>query len=122
MIDKVSANNIFSSQHRISEMKSTGLDSGVIEEVYSGLPQDELAQEGMLPREKVEEIVAGLNDFVQASRTSIRFEFHEKLHEYYVTVVDAKTDEVVREIPPKKMLDIYAAMTEFLGIMVDKKI
>ncbi|CAM3979422.1 flagellar protein FlaG [Mesobacillus zeae] len=120
MIDKLSANNIISSQHRISE--SIGMHSGKIEEIYSGLPQDERAQEGMLPREKVEEIVEGLNDFVQASLTSIRFEFHEKLHEYYVTVVDTETDEVVREIPPKKMLDIYAAMTEFLGLMVDKKI
>jgi flagellar protein FlaG len=29
---------------------------------------------------------------------------------------------VVKEIPSKKVLDMYAAMTEFVGLMVDKKI
>ncbi len=47
---------------------------------------------------------------------------HEKLHEYYVTVVDAKTNETVKEIPPKKLLDIYAVMLESIGLIVDHRI
>ena len=75
-----------------------------------------------IPKEKVEGVVEGLNKFLQQSHTSLKFQYHEKLQEYYVTLVDEKTKEVVREIPPKKMLDFYAAMTEFLGLIVDKKI
>lgn len=75
-----------------------------------------------VPKEKLEKIVDSMNEFVSASNTHLKFEFHDKLNEYYVTVVDDKTQEVVKEIPSKKMLDMYAAMTEFLGIMVDKKI
>ena len=71
---------------------------------------------------KLEKVVDSMNEFVSASNTHLKFEFHDKLNEYYVTVVDDSTQEVVKEIPSKKMLDMYAAMTEFLGIMVDKKI
>ncbi|GIN85273.1 hypothetical protein J6TS2_16590 [Heyndrickxia sporothermodurans] len=75
-----------------------------------------------VPKEKLEKIVDSMNEFVSASNSHLKFEFHDKLNEYYVTVVDDNTQEVVKEIPSKKMLDMYAAMTEFLGIMVDKKI
>lgn len=73
-------------------------------------------------KEKIEEIVKGLNDFLSPSHTSLKFEFHEKLNEYYVTLIDEKTKEVVREIPSKKMLDFYAEMTQHIGLLVDKKI
>lgn len=73
-------------------------------------------------KEKVAKVVDSLNDFLTPSHTSLKFEFHEKLNEYYVTLVDDNTQEVVKEIPSKKMLDVYAAMTEFIGLMIDKKI
>jgi flagellar protein FlaG len=73
-------------------------------------------------KEKLDDIIEGMNEFLQASNTSLKFELHEKLNEYYVTIVDDITHEVVKEIPSKKMLDMYAAMTEYVGLMVDKKI
>lgn len=74
-----------------------------------------------LSKEKTEKVINSMNDFLKASNSHLKFEFHEKLQEYYVTLVD-ETNQVVREIPPKKLLDMYAAMTEYLGILVDKKI
>jgi len=73
-------------------------------------------------KEQLEKAVKGINDFIETSNTHIQFKLHEKLNEYYVTVVDNDTKEVVREIPSKKVLDVYAAMTEFIGLVVDKKI
>ncbi|TCT20443.1 flagellar protein FlaG [Melghiribacillus thermohalophilus] len=75
-----------------------------------------------IDKEEAKNIVDGLNEFLAPSRTSIQFQFHEKLNEYYVTIVDTESKEVIREIPPKKLLDIYAAMAEFMGLIVDKKI
>jgi flagellar protein FlaG len=75
-----------------------------------------------IPKEKLEEVVKGLNEFLQPSHTSIKFELHDELKEYYVQIIDERTDEVIREIPPKKLLDMYAAMMEFVGLIVDKKI
>lgn len=71
---------------------------------------------------QMERIVEGMNEFVTPVNVSVRFELHEKLKEYYVKVVDSATDEVIREIPSKKFLDMYAEMTEYMGLFVDKKI
>lgn len=75
-----------------------------------------------LDKHKTEEIVEGLNEFLEPANTSLKFEFHDKLDEYYVTLIDTKTKEVVKEIPPKRLLDLYAAMAESLGFIVDHKI
>jgi flagellar protein FlaG len=82
--------------------------------------QEKITQE--FDKEKMEEVVQGINNFLQPVNTSIKFELHEKLHDYYVTIVDDKTKEVIREIPSKKLLDTYANMMEFVGLLVDKKI
>ncbi|WP_078414313.1 flagellar protein FlaG [Priestia abyssalis] len=75
-----------------------------------------------LNKKQLEEIVKSLNDFVQPTHISIQFELHEESEQYYVEVIDENTKEIIREIPSKKMLDIYTAMTEFLGVMFDQKI
>lgn len=52
-----------------------------------------------------------------------RFEFsvHEKTKEILIKVIDVKTDEVIREIPPEKILDLVAKLCELAGIFVDEK-
>lgn|SRR5699024_1180073 len=72
--------------------------------------------------DEIASVVNKLNGFIDPLRTNLKFEFHEELNEYYVQVVNPLTNEVVKEIPPKKMLDMYAAMAEFMGILVDEKI
>jgi flagellar protein FlaG len=122
MIDRLSSNHI-SSQLRITDFGDT---TDQIQEKktqqYSIANEKEKLNDNTFPKEKVKEVVDGINKLLEASSTSLKFEFHEKLHEYYVKIINDKTKEVVREIPPKKMLDFYAEMTEFMGLMVDKKI
>ena len=79
-------------------------------------------EEERIPKQKLEEIVKGMNEFLQPSHTSLKFNVHEDLKEYYVQLIDDRTKEVVREIPPKKLLDMYAAMMKFVGLIVDRKI
>jgi len=52
-----------------------------------------------------------------------RFEFkiHEKTGRYLVKLVDNETDEVLREIPPEKILDLIANIWEMVGILVDER-
>ena len=69
----------------------------------------------------VKEKVKGMNDFLVPMNTSLKFTMHDELQEYFVQIVDEATNEVIREIPPKKFLDMYAAMAEFMGLFVDEK-
>lgn len=65
--------------------------------------------------------VDNLNKFMQSSTTHIKFTLHEKLNEYYVQVVNDQTNEVIREIPSKKVMDMVAKMHEMIGLLVDEK-
>lgn len=53
-----------------------------------------------------------------------RFEFsiHEGTKEIMVKVINDETDEIIREIPPEKILDMVAKIWELAGLMVDRKI
>lgn len=53
-----------------------------------------------------------------------RFEFsiHEKTKQIMVKVIDATTEEVIKEIPPEKILDLVAALWEISGLIVDERV
>ncbi|UQZ76082.1 flagellar biosynthesis protein FlaG [Niallia circulans] len=84
---------------------------------------DTLSEEStnILKKEKAEEIVTSINEFLKPHYTSINFKVHDETERYYIEVVDKATEKVIREIPSKELLDIYAKMTEFIGIFIDKK-
>lgn len=83
----------------------------------------EFSEEEYLPPEKAKRMTDSFNQLLEdTTNTKLRYEFHEELERYYVTLVNSETDQVVREIPNRKLMDMYAAMLEFVGIFVDKKI
>ncbi len=73
-------------------------------------------------KEKVQEVVGKMNKMLEVHNNSSKFVYHEGLERYYVTVVDRETEEVVKEIPPKRLLDAFYEMQKMLGMIVDKKI
>lgn len=75
-----------------------------------------------ITKEMVKSKVEGINEFLEPTKTAVKFQLHEELNEYYVQIIDSNTDEVLKEIPNKKFLDIYASMTELMGIIVDEKL
>ncbi|SFQ53527.1 flagellar protein FlaG [Psychrobacillus psychrotolerans] len=85
-------------------------------------PKNEDLSVENLSSDKVKKMTESLNDFLETTSTKLRYEFHEKLEKYYVTLVDTETDQLVREIPNKKLMDMYASMLDFIGVLIDKKI
>jgi flagellar protein FlaG len=85
-------------------------------------PQAEASVSVKPTKEKLEKVINAMNDMLEPAHTSSKFVLHEKLNDYYVQIVDEVTKEVVKEIPNKKFLDMYAEMIDFMGIFVDKKI
>lgn len=71
--------------------------------------------------ELINSIEAANEQFIAYDR---RFEFsiHEKTKQIMVKVIDIKTDETIREIPPEKILDLVASIWEVAGIMVDERV
>ena len=71
---------------------------------------------------KVQEAVTKMNEMLDVNNSTSKFMYHEGLERYYVTVVDRESEEVVKEIPPKKLLDAFYEMQKMLGMIVDEKI
>ena len=84
--------------------------------------EQQKGEERELPVQKAQQMTDSMNKFLESVNTQLRFKLHDDLKEYYVTIVDSNTDEVVREIPSKKLMDIYASMKEFVGLLIDRKI
>jgi len=74
-----------------------------------------------ISEEKVKRVVDDLNQSLVGANTHLKFQFHEKLQKYYVAIIDDQTNEVIKEIPPKKLLDTYADMMGHLGLLVNTK-
>ncbi len=52
-----------------------------------------------------------------------RFEIsiHEKTNGIMVKVIDSDTNQLIREIPPEKILDMVAKLWELAGLIVDER-
>ncbi len=67
-------------------------------------------------REQLHEI---LSKMAGAGRY-LSFEKHEATGEWIIRVCDSETDEVIREIPPEKILDMMSKFCEFAGMLMDE--
>lgn len=79
-------------------------------------------KENDIPKATFQKAIDKLNEFMEVHNNNLKFVYHDGLKEYYVKVVDSKTDEVIREIPSKEVLDAYYEMQKIIGNIVDEKI
>lgn len=91
-------------------------------EAINAQAQKQPSSERELSVKEAEKVTDSMNKFLESVDTQLRFKLHDELHEYYVTIIDSKTDEVIKEIPSKKLLDMHAEMKKFLGLLIDRKI
>ena len=54
--------------------------------------------------------------------SSAKFGIHEKTNRIIIKLVDRDTQEVIKEIPPEKTLDLLAKRMELAGVLVDKRL
>lgn len=116
-IDRIASNSVTSLKPTYNEKEQQPQQSNVSPK------QEEVPQENRkISKDYLDKAIKGVNEFLLPSTTSLHFQMHEKLEEYYVQVIDDRTKEVIREIPSKEFLDMYAAMRDVLGLVVDEKV
>jgi flagellar protein FlaG len=121
MIERVHNHN-FNNLSKVTSVDKTNPPKRIEDVLTKPDQQPSKNNQPEINKEMMEDVVKGMNDFLNPVNTSIRFELHDRLNDYYVTVIDDITHEVIKEIPSKKLLDTYANMMEFVGFLVDKKI
>ena len=86
---------------------------------YAG--QREEMQGSTVSEAQIIEAIEHANKAFRIVSTRFEFSIHEGTKEIMVKVIDEQTNEVIREIPPEKILDIVAKLWELVGIIVDEK-
>lgn len=51
-----------------------------------------------------------------------KFGVHDKTNRIIIKLVDRETQEVIKEIPPEKTLDLLAKRMELAGVLVDQRL
>jgi flagellar protein FlaG len=67
------------------------------------------------------DVIETANKKLMGIHTEFEFAIHEQTKQIMVKVMNAETKEVLREIPPEKILDMVAKMWEMAGLFVDEK-
>lgn len=67
------------------------------------------------------EMVERANKSIAGPYCNFEYSIHEVTKQIMVKVIDQDTKEVIREIPPEKVLDMVAYMWELAGVIVDER-
>ena len=69
----------------------------------------------------IKKAVGEINQKIRQTHTSCQYSYHEDTNRISITVVNEETNEIIREIPPEKTLNMIAKVLELEGILVDEK-
>lgn len=75
-----------------------------------------------LTHDDIDQITDGLNKFMKTINADLHFAIHEETQRLMVQVVDTKDQRVIKEFPARELLDTLAAISDYVGILLDKKV
>lgn len=114
-----------------TEIKATNVHSDNASSEMTRVP----AEKEVLTKSKLEEITEGINTELSFFSSSVQFKIEEvekndsegdpsgmqvNKKEVVVSVVDKRTGEVIRQIPPEDLLQSLNNVSMFLGLIIDQ--
>jgi flagellar protein FlaG len=77
--------------------------------------------EGVTTPDPLRRAVASINSSLAVHGRHLSIHMHEGTGRRVVTVYNSDTNEVVREIPPDRVLDAHANVLEMVGLLMDTR-
>lgn len=114
-VSKISRQSFDNDNKRMKEV-----DQSIKSQPESLQERTEFNQEEL--EDDVRESVKDINDIVQKVKENLSFEIHDETDRMMVKVIDSKTKEVIKELPPEEMLDLSARIHEMVGLLIDEKV
>ena len=90
-------------------------------EVAESMKNQLKGYEDNISNEFFDKFVQEANKKLLASGRQFSYSLHEATNRVSIKIIDSKTKEVIREVPPEKALDAAAKMMELVGVMFDEK-
>lgn len=107
-------------EQRINPVKTTKDEVHIKDETDI---RDESQQSGnsFIPQRIIKAIGEANRDLEPVGR-KLEYSIHERTHRILVKIIDTQTEEVIKEIPEEKLMDMMADFCEASGILVDERI
>lgn len=78
-------------------------------------------EEQQLDEETVSYMTQELNELMRKINADLEFQYHKEVNTMSVKMLDRKTGEVLKEVPPEEMIKHMIKAKDWLGAFLDKK-
>lgn len=102
----------------VKDTKKPSIDMNMQAKRERAIPEEQKPQRQAQPDEAIQR----MNMAMQALNIRLKFEKHEASGEYIVRVVNEDSQEVIREIPAEKTLDLLVHLRHLVGVLVDERV
>jgi len=107
--------------------ESEATATAVVQQARNGPIQNVKVQEEPEPiitAEDMDKLVVRGNNLFEELRLNEQFRLvrHDKLPRTMIRLIDISQDRIIREFPPKKYLDLVAALQELSGLFFDERV
>ncbi|HEX14178.1 MAG TPA: flagellar protein FlaG [Desulfurella acetivorans] len=75
-----------------------------------------------LSKNDVKKLIQKLNDSISSLNDSVKFSYSEDAKGLIVKVIDSKTGQVIRQIPPEELIKLEASLAQSIGIIFNKEV
>ncbi len=106
--------------NRVDNISQQGLTGTKVKPDISSPEQNRSGTDFKLTGDNVNDLVDTLNSAARSVNQRVSFSFNKETNRVIMKVIDAGTNEVVREIPPKEMIRLLEHMHDLIGMFVDE--
>jgi flagellar protein FlaG len=74
-----------------------------------------------LSQEELKELSKALNHFLSLFNLETKLVYNKDAGQVIVQVIDKRTNEVIKQIPPEELLEVAKKIHDFVGLLLEKK-
>jgi len=74
-----------------------------------------------LSQEELKELSQALNHFLSLFNLETKLVYNKDAGQVVVQVIDKRTNEVIKQIPPEELLEVAKKIHDFVGLLLEKK-
>lgn len=104
------SNSVLPSQESLQLSQGEGLNNS--QQMYNGSPIGE---------QRLNDLIEHGNKILQRLDTRLQWSVHKQSQKLIVKVLNTETNEIIREIPPEKYLDLVQNLCEQVGLFLDER-
>ncbi len=90
------------------------------DEEYKPFDDGGRLEPGTLDEETVSLMTKTFNELMSKINCNLEFQYHKEVNLMSIKMVDKRTNEVIKEVPPEEMIENMVRAKDWLGAFIDK--